>query len=232
MKRYKCQVKQLGVVDYLDAQNLQNELKSYRADNTVDDTLLLLENPPTFTLGLQGNENHLLVSCDKLNREGIKLYYTDRGGSITFHSPGQLVGYPIMDLMALHLSATEYIRKLEKTIIQTLSLLGIKSNMDPGNPGVWIGEEKIASIGVNVDTRGITSHGFALNVNNDLSFFNYIIPCGIRDKGVTSLSEIMGQPIPLKLVAEAVCDSFGRNFNMVLESRSGDTMQKNMKGRN
>lgn len=204
----------LGRVPYQKALDLQEALAAARASGTVPDTLLLLEHPETYTLGRQGNEANLLVPREALARLGVEIHRTDRGGDVTFHGPGQLVGYPILALGDRAREIKRYIANLEETLIRALASFGVSAQRLPPYPGVWVGEEKIASIGVRVDAQRVTRHGFALNVNTDLRFFHWIVPCGILGKTVTSLSRILGRTLALPEVAEVVADCFGRVFRM------------------
>jgi len=199
---------------YRQALELQEALAAARACGAVPDTLLLLEHPETYTLGRRGDERNLLVPRETLDRLGVEVHRVDRGGDITFHGPGQLIGYPILALGRYARDIKRYIAKLEETLILALASVGVSGHRLPSYPGVWVGEEKIASIGVRVDARTVTRHGFALNVNTDLAFFRWIVPCGIVGKSVTSLSCVLGRSLPLPEVADLVADCFGRVFRM------------------
>lgn len=216
MNRKTCEYQWLGRVEYEVAWELQKSLVEARAEGRVDDTLLLLEHPPTYTLGRHGKEAHLLVSRDTLEGKGVKVLHVDRGGDITFHGPGQLVGYPVLDLRAQGKKPVRYVRDLEETLIKALSWCGVKATRLENYPGVWVGEKKIAAIGVRVSVRGITSHGFALNVMNDLNYFSKIVPCGIPNKGVTSLTKVLGSKMAFSEVQEKVALSFGEVFGMTM----------------
>jgi len=201
----------LGLVDYQEAWALQKELAQARREGKISDVLLLLEHPHTYTLGRGAKEEHLLLSQEELARLGAQVYWVDRGGGITYHGPGQLVGYPILDLRGLFLDAHRYLRTLEEVLIQALADFGIAAQRHPGYTGVWVGEEKIAAIGVKI-AHWITSHGFALNVNTDLDYFSYIVPCGIPDRAVTSMAHLLGSPVDLDAVAKRVAHRFGEQF--------------------
>lgn len=181
-------VRWLGRVEYLAAWQLQKELADLRARGDLVDTLLLLEHPSTLTLGRSAERKHLLVSEERLNELGLTLHEVDRGGDITYHGPGQLVGYPIFDLGNHGKDIHKFLRDMEQALIELLSELGVSACRFPPHTGVWLGDRKIAAMGVKV-RKWISTHGFALNVNPDLSHFNLIVPCGIRTHGVTSLSE-------------------------------------------
>ncbi len=209
-------MRRLGLVDYLEAWTLQRQLVEARTAGRVPDTLLLLEHPPTYTIGATGNASHLLVSQEELGRLGIAVHCVDRGGDITYHGPGQLVGYPVFDISERRGGPLRYLRELEGVLVEALGCLGVKSGLLRHHTGVWVGEEKIAAIGVKVTARHITSHGFALNVNPDLDHFAHIIPCGIRDKGVTSLARLLGHEISVRAVADQVVAAFGRVFRCTM----------------
>jgi lipoyl(octanoyl) transferase len=211
-----CRVRRLGVVDYLEASDLQRRLVAERAAGAVADTLLLLEHPPTYTLGATGDEAHLLVPRKKLAEQGIAVHCVDRGGDITYHGPGQLVGYPVVDIGGRRGGALRYLRDLEEVLVAALLTLGIAAGRLRHHTGVWVGDEKVAAIGVKVSARNITSHGFALNVHPDLNHFRQIIPCGLRDKGVTSLERLLGRKVPLETVADQVVTEFGRVFDCAM----------------
>jgi len=218
-----CEILQPGHVSYQDALDLQNRLVEMRSRGEAPDRLLLLEHPHTYTLGTSGHDDHLLLSEDELAQRGIEVYHIDRGGDITYHGPGQLVGYPIIQLPRegnLRADFVGYVRKLETVLIDTLADFGIAARPIAGLTGVWVdmpdGEAKIAAIGVKVNVRAVTKHGFALNVNTDLSYFDGIIPCGIADKGVTSMAQLLGVPIDETQVAERVVAHFGDVFGMTM----------------
>jgi lipoyl(octanoyl) transferase len=214
-----CHVRWLGLVDYQVAWELQRVLAEERSQAQIADTLLLLEHPPTYTLGTRGNEAHLLVDRDILARQGVAVLRVDRGGDITFHGPGQLVGYPVLDVSLRRGGVGAYLRELEQVLVKALSGFGIIAGRLRGHTGVWVGEEKIAAIGVKINARKITGHGFALNVTTDLRYFAQIIPCGIRDKGVTSMARILGYSVLLSEVAAEVADAFGRVFGLEMVQR-------------
>ncbi len=172
----------------------------------------LVEHPPVFTLGKSGKEDHLLLSQESLVERGIGYFKTNRGGDITFHGPGQVVGYPILDLDQVYTDIHRYLRELEEVIILTLADFGIPNGArKEGLTGVWVGEEKICAMGVRA-SRWITMHGFALNVNTDLRFFDLIVPCGIQDKGVTSMEKILGSSPDIEAVKRSVIRNFERVF--------------------
>ncbi len=184
-------IRWLGRVGYGEALAMQERLVAARRDGGPD-TLLLLEHPPVVTFGRRSDPDHLLLDERQLRRRGIELYETGRGGDVTFHGPGQLVGYPIIQLPPDRRDAHRYLRDLEQALIDTVGSYGVSATRLPGLTGVWVGREKLAAIGVRLSTGWITSHGFALNVSVDLEGFESIVPCGIADRGVTSLARLLG----------------------------------------
>jgi lipoyl(octanoyl) transferase len=227
-------VVQLGLVDYATGLRLQAELIAARKDNRIPDTLLLLEHQPVITLGRNAKQQNVLLSRELLERKGVELFETDRGGDVTFHGPGQLVGYPIFDLHGFptdgsstlkYLGAVDYVRRIEEVLIRTCLEYGVPTKRIKGLTGVWTdwagsadhpisgsGDAKIAAIGVHI-SRSVTSHGFALNANTDLDYFKLIVPCGIADKPVTSLAEELDRPVNLNEVAQCVSRNFSRVFD-------------------
>jgi len=206
-------VYKIGLVPYKKALELQIKLLDKRKKGEIGDILLLLEHPPTFTIGRKGNKKHLLINERYLSERGIHFEEISRGGDITFHGPGQLVGYPILDLNKKGRDLHRYLRGLEESIILVLEDFGIKANRIEGLTGVWVKGNKIASIGVGVK-RWITYHGFALNVNTNLSYFDMIVPCGIPDVRMTSIAGWLGnkEGISVEDVEEAVIESFTKTF--------------------
>ncbi len=202
----------LGQVDYLACWELQRALAAARREGSVPDLLLLLEHPPTYTIGRGGHRSNLLIDDATLARIGARCYPVDRGGDITFHGPGQLVSYVIMDLGREQRSVRRFVERLEMTVIEALRCFGVEAAIDPARPGVWVGNDKIAAIGITV-SRGVTYHGFALNVDPDLRYFGYMIPCGIPDRGVTSLAQLLGRPVAVADVEGHVAQSFSRVFH-------------------
>jgi lipoyl(octanoyl) transferase len=213
---------QLGAVDYQTALRLQQKLVELRKEGRVGDVLLLLEHTPVITLGRNAKSKNIVASPELLAQRGVEVFECDRGGDVTFHGPGQLVGYPIFDLRGFPtpdakrktLGAIEYVRRLEEVLIRTCADFGIPAQRISGLTGVWTNEAKIAAIGVHI-SRAVTSHGFALNVNTDLDYFNLIIPCGITAKPVTSIEKELGKQVPLQDVAHSIF----RNFGTVFESQ-------------
>jgi lipoyl(octanoyl) transferase len=185
-----------------------------------DPALILLEHPPVYTLGGRGKDEHVLLSAEALRARGADVVRCDRGGDVTFHGPGQIVGYPILDLRRYDQGPVWYVRSLEAMLIDVLAGFGIAAERSAGRPGVWAGDEKIAAIGVRV-SGGVTTHGFALNVNTDLSYFAHIVPCGIPNAGVTSMQRHAGTLLDLRAVEDAVAASFGRQFGLDLVEAAG-----------
>jgi len=206
-----CLVVRTGRIDYLVAWELQKQLVQARASGAVADMLLLVEHPPTYTTGRGGDDRNALFDEETLRRLGAVFYHSDRGGDITFHGPGQLVAYPIIDLKGWNRDVHAYCRSLEAVIISTLADFGISGGRIQGATGVWVGSEKIAAIGVRV-SRWVTSHGFALNVEPDLSYFRHIIPCGIRDKGITSMARLLETSVDREAVTRSVVQHFAQEF--------------------
>ena len=206
----KCCLRELGRTDYGTALELQRQLVARRQQGLIPDQLLLLEHPHVITLGRNGKAANLLASDEVLSRAGIAFYPTDRGGDVTYHGPGQLVGYPIMDLREWQRDVGAYVRAVEQTIIDTLADYGISAGRIPKLTGVWVDDRKIAAIGVHI-SRWVTSHGFALNVSTDLGYFQYIVPCGLT-KPVTSMAAL-GVVASLHEVGQTLAAHFGRVFD-------------------
>lgn len=206
------QVVNLGRRDYQSTWDLQRQLVAARLSGLINDTMLLVEHPPTYTIGRQGNRGNILWTPEQLRQHGIQVFHIDRGGDVTYHGPGQLVGYPIVHLGERSMGVRDYIHALEKGLIKACAAFGINAYTDPDLVGVWTGGNKIAAIGVRV-TRRVTSHGFALNVTTDLRHFIGIIPCGISDRGVTSLERELGQAPPwdevCSITVSAVAEALG-----------------------
>ena len=200
-------VQNIGQKSYKSVWDLQKEMQQQRIKGEIDDTLILVEHDPVYTLGKNANEDHLLQSRD----ESVDVFNIERGGDITFHGPGQLVGYPILDLSNYKKSVSWYMRTLEQVLIDTLIEFKIIAQRNDGLTGVWVGDEKIAALGVRI-SRWVTMHGFALNVNPDLSFYNGIIPCGIFDHGVTSMEQLLGETQNNDNVKNMVIEKFNKYF--------------------
>jgi lipoate-protein ligase B len=227
-----CLVRRLGVVPFADAWALQKAL----AQPGEPDRLLLLSHPHTFTLGTNADPEHVVWDEAERGRRGVEVLRIDRGGDVTYHGPGQLVAYPIIHLArdggGVRLGAVDYLRRLETVIMAVLAEYGVSGFPIAGLTGVWVetprGAEKIAAIGVRVTVKAITQHGFAVNLNPDLDYFAGIIPCGIRDRGVTSLARVVGAPIDEVSFAERVVAAFGTAFGraMIDETASRDATDR------
>ena len=191
---------------YAEGLRLQRELHAAWCAGEIGDTILFVEHPPVYTLGRSSETGHLLWSRETLKARGIELAEADRGGDITFHGPGQIVAYPIVDLVARGLGVRDYIFRLEQAVIETLAAFGQTAGRDPRNRGVWVGNAKICAIGIRV-SRHVTMHGLALNVNTDLSYFAGIVPCGLPDAGVTSLAEELGVRKDLESVRDVLAEN-------------------------
>jgi len=197
----------LGQRPYQEVWDYQKEIQAKRIAGEIEDTLLMVEHEPVYTLGKNANENHLLQSRD----QSVDVFNIERGGDITFHGPGQLVGYPILDLSNYKKSISWYMRILEQIIIDTVSEFGIEAKRIEGLTGVWVGDEKIAALGVRI-RRWVTMHGFSINVNTDLTFYDGIIPCGIFDHGITSMEQLLCRPQDMEKVKKVVRSKFGYYF--------------------
>jgi lipoate-protein ligase B len=214
----------LGHTDYAECWGLQQRLFEMRSTDKVGDLLLLTEHSHVYTIGKGGDDNHLLANDQELRLKEIQVFHNDRGGDITYHGPGQLVGYPILDLKNFRCDLHQYLRDLEEVIIRFLTHYGISGSRDAKYTGVWIGEKKICAIGIKT-RQWVTMHGFALNVNTDLSFFEGIVPCGIAGKGVTSLRQQLGRDVGVNEVAKAVIHEFGDVFGALMDTSSaGETL--------
>lgn len=210
-----------GQVEYPAGLRLQKELLHLRQQNKVGDILLLLEHPPVLTLGKNADDSHILYAPAFLEAQGIKVYKADRGGDVTYHGPGQIVGYPIIHLRENGLSVRKYVWLLEQVFIDLLDQeYSLAAYRDPDYPGVWLNKEKITAIGCAVK-KWVTLHGFAFNVNTNLEHFKVINPCGIMDRGVTSLQKIFGCPVELEAVKQLIikhfCRCFGKEAKMITE---------------
>ncbi|WP_042501972.1 lipoyl(octanoyl) transferase LipB [Thermaerobacter marianensis] len=205
-----------GLTPYEPAWRLQERLARARGEGRLPDLFLLLQHPPVYTVGRSGRDDEILLDPDARRRLGVQVFHIDRGGKVTYHGPGQLVGYGIVDLKNLPGGLKRYVHGLEEALVATLARFGIAAHREDGNVGVWVGREKIAAIGIRV-SRGITWHGFALNVAPDLAFFGGIIPCGITDRGVTSMARLLGHAPPLEQVARVAAEELARVLDRQLE---------------
>ena len=206
-----CEARRLGLVPYDDGLRLQEHAVERLRSGEGPEQLLLLEHPHVFTLGRGADVANILADQQQLQTNSVEVHETGRGGDVTYHGPGQLVGYPILNLKPDRCDVHRYVRDIEEVLIRTVADFGVTGTRITGLTGVWVGNEKIAAIGVRI-ARWITSHGFALNVNTDLSYFKMIVPCGITDRGVTSLSRLVGRNIDLRDVVPVVSLHFGQVF--------------------
>ena len=215
-----CRIIDLGTIGYGEAAALQQRLVAARKIGAVPDLLLFCEHPHVITLGRNGKREHLLVSEHLLDQKGVEFHHTHRGGDITYHGPGQVVGYPILDLNGMRRDVVWYVRQLEQSMTAATSTFGIRAFRVAGRTGVWVQgaagrEEKLAAIGVHI-SRWVTSHGFAYNVSTDLHFFDWITPCGIADRAVTSLEKLLGGPVPRADALARLSQGFSDTFGMEL----------------
>jgi len=215
----RCSVYQLGLIEYGDAYHLQQKLTVQRLNGLIEDTLLLLEHPPTITVGKSGKLENILASPSQLAEKGVSLVFTDRGGDVTYHGPGQIVGYPIFDLRERGRDAHQYLHNLEEVLIRTLNDFSIESGRDSGHAGVWAKDKEIAAIGLSV-RKWVTMHGFALNVNTDLAKFSLINPCGFTDRKATSMAHLLGSEILMESVTKKLLAHFASIFDVQLELRT------------
>lgn len=213
------EITRLGAIPYSDALELQQSLVERRKAGAIPDQLLLLQHPPVITLGVKSknDRSHVLAAPEELRRQGVELVESGRGGDVTFHGPGQLVGYPIIDLNPDRRDVHRYVRDLEEVMIRMAASCGVAAGRIQGLTGAWVGDEKLAAIGVRI-SRWVTSHGFAFNVSTDLAQFGLIVPCGITGKGVTSLERLLGRPVPMAQVEQAAAEAFAGVFSMTLSA--------------
>lgn len=211
-----CEIWNLGLIGYSEAWELQRRLHRQRVEGEISDVLLLLEHPPTITIGKSGTLDNVLISRERLVQHGISLFFTDRGGDVTYHGPGQLVGYPILDLRERKKDLHCYVNNLEEVILRTLMDFSISACRDESHPGVWVNNEEIAAIGLNI-RRWISMHGFALNVNPNFEHFSFINPCGFSNRRVTSMSKLLGDKVSMEAVTERLLLYFYDIFNFPIE---------------
>jgi lipoyl(octanoyl) transferase len=207
-----------GITNYHEAWDYQKKLFDKVVRERSQNYLILTEHHPVITIGKTGSQNNLLTPPSQLSSKGIDLVEIDRGGDITFHGPGQMVGYPILDLSQFHKDIHWYLRTIEEVIIRVLKGFGIQGKRIPDLTGVWVNDKKICAIGVKV-TRWVTMHGFALNISTDLNYFNHIIPCGISDHGVTSIFEEIGNIVDQNDVINSLCNNFNILFDVNFSTR-------------
>jgi lipoyl(octanoyl) transferase len=207
------EIRRLGRVAYAEALAMQRALVDARRADEVDDILLLLEHPHVLTLGVRGDggRSHILAASDVLEARGVEVHEAGRGGDITYHGPGQIVGYPIVNLAPDRCDVHRYVRDIEEVLIRTAADYSVDAQRVDGLTGVWVGRDKLAAVGVRI-ARWVTSHGFALNVTTDLQYFDLIVPCGIADRGVTSLARVLGRPVDRGEVEDRIILHFGAVF--------------------
>ena len=201
----------LGVMDYQEAWDLQHDLWAKRVQGALPDLLLLLEHPHVITLGRRGNRSHLIVSSEVLEAMKIPLFHVERGGDITYHGPGQMMVYPILDLKDYGYRLIRYVDQLEEVTLRVLKDFGIEGRRDPANRGIWVGNDKIASIGVAIK-RWVSFHGLALNYETDLKYFDLIDPCGLAGTKMTSMEKVLGEKVSKAALIERICSHFGDIF--------------------
>ena len=210
----------LGLMGYAEAWALQKRVAAARKAGAIEDVLLLCEHPHVITQGRNGKREHLLASEHVLRQKGVEFHTTDRGGDITYHGPGQIVGYPILNLGAIRRDVVWYVRMLEEAMIQATAELGVAAKRVEGKTGIWVryenAEEKLAAIGVHI-SRWVTSHGFAYNVSTDLRYFDLIVPCGIADRKATSLEKLLGRSVKREEIAPRIANHFGEVFELELK---------------
>ncbi|UCF47658.1 MAG: lipoyl(octanoyl) transferase LipB [Myxococcales bacterium] len=206
----------LGTVDYAEAHRLQKELQAKRIADEIEDAVLLLEHPPVLTLGRSAKEQHVLAPAEALEARGVSVHEVGRGGDVTYHGPGQLVAYPIIDLKPDRRDVRKYVWSLEETMIRTCADFGLSATRVEGLNGAWIADRKVGAVGVRI-SRWVTMHGLALNANSDLTYFDLIIPCGIQDKAVTSLSAELGRTVYVTDVIEPLARHFAELYDAEVE---------------
>jgi len=214
MEKREAWVLDLDVMPYEEALTLQEHLVAKRSQGEIRDTLILLEHPPVVTITRKKTASDILAPLEKLRNEGIAIYKTNRGGDITYHGPGQLVGYPILDLKNHGKDLHRYVHTIEETLINLLKDFDVEGHRESGYPGVWVNDEKIAAIGIAVKKGWISMHGFSLNVDPRLDHFSLIIPCGIKDKGVTSLRKVLGKTVDKQQVRQRLMRHFSHMFHL------------------
>jgi lipoyl(octanoyl) transferase len=214
-------IQDLGKIDYREAWTLQKDLVQRRISDSIENQLLLCEHNHVYTLGRSADKSNLLITPEYLEHIDAQIFEIERGGDITYHGPGQLVGYPILDLNELKMGVRTYVDLLEESLIQTLEEFGIETHRIPALTGIWLKDglpRKIAAIGIKI-SRGVSMHGFALNVNTDLTYYNHIVPCGIKDKDVTTISRELGRMVDLEEVKEVYVRTFSKLFKLSESTR-------------
>lgn len=228
----KCYIVELGLIGYAEAWALQKRLTSARKADAIEDVLLLCEHPHVITLGRNAKREHLLASEHVLKQKGVELHSTDRGGDVTYHGPGQIVGYPIVNLGAIRRDVVWYVRMLEEAMIRATAEFEVSAGRITGKTGIWVRsgaiEEKLAAIGVHI-SRWVTSHGFAYNVSTDLRFFDLIVPCGIADCQATSLEKILGRRVEPEEAAPELVKHFGEVFGLEMTPASREELLEKLR---
>jgi len=228
-----CQIVDLGLIGYAEAWALQKRVVAARKSAAIEDVLLLCQHPHVITQGRNGKRENLLASEHILKQKGVEFHATDRGGDITYHGPGQIVGYPILNLGAIRRDVVWYVRMLEEAMIQATAEFGIAAGRVAGKTGIWVGngssEEKLAAIGVHI-SRWVTSHGFAYNVSTDLRFFDLIVPCGIADRKATSLEKLLGRSVQPNEVTPRIANHLGEVFGLEMKEASRKELLENLQG--
>ena len=218
-----CQIVDLGLIGYAEAWTLQKRVVAARKAGAIENVLLLCEHPHVITQGRNGKREHLLASEHVLRQKGVEFHATDRGGDITYHGPGQIVGYPILNLGAIRRDVVWYVRMLEEAMIRATAEFGVAAERVAGKTGIWIrngnAEEKLAAIGVHI-SRWVTSHGFAYNVSTDLRYFDLIVPCGIADRKATSLEKLLGRSVKREETTPRIAKHLGEVFGLELKEAS------------
>jgi lipoyl(octanoyl) transferase len=210
----RCTLLRPGTLAYQDAWQLQQRIAADVRDG-ADPTLILLQHPPTYTLGARAKPEHLLLTEGAIRARGASVERADRGGDVTFHGPGQIVGYPIINIRSRGIGPATYVRAIESILIDVLARFAIIGERSDRNHGVWVGDAKIAAIGVRI-SRGVTTHGFALNVNTDMTYFQHIIPCGLVGAGVTSMQELTGSTVDMRRVEQETAAAFAEHLDLTM----------------
>lgn len=214
----------LGLIEYGKAYKLQRSLHYQRVTEEIPDVLLLLEHPPTITIGKSGSIENVLVSKEALSKEGVSLFFIDRGGDVTYHGPGQIVGYPIIDLKQRGKDIRRFVYDIEEVIIRMMKDFSIEAGRDESHPGVWIDGKELAAIGLAI-RRWVSIHGFAINVNPNMEHFSLINPCGFNDRKATSMSQLLGEKLPVDAVKERLISHFSEIFDVPMDLKT--TIQGN-----
>jgi lipoyl(octanoyl) transferase len=222
--RPSCHIVDLGLMGYTEASALQKRLVAARKSQGIEDVLLFCQHPHTITLGRNGKREHLLASDSVLQQKGVEFHPTDRGGDITYHGPGQIVAYPILNLAAIRRDVVWYVRMLEEVMIRATAEFGVTAGRVAGKSGIWVpsanhSEEKLGAIGIHI-SRWVTSHGFAYNVSTDLRYFDLIVPCGIADRQATSLEKLLGRAVSIHEAAPPLAKHFGEVFGLTMKQAS------------